>query len=93
MKLIYQTLIFTLSLVLLNCISGSCLYPLSLMKLMISALLLPVSCYGYCVIMSHVIMLGCESEKECMEKLRLAMQRLAKPHFYALKYLLHHLHR
>ena len=28
-----------------------------------------------------------------MEKLHLAMERLAKPHFYALRYLLHHLNR
>ena len=36
---------------------------------------------------------GCESKKECMEKLQLAMQRLTRPHFNALKYLLHHLNR
>lgn len=94
MKLIYQLLTSMLSQVLLNCISESCQFLWSLMKLMIFVLLLLVSGYWLpCELSCSVLLLGCESDKECLEKLQLAMQRLPQPHFHALKFLLHHLNR
>ena len=42
---------------------------------------------------NHVIHTGCESEAECLEKLQLAMNRLTKPHYNALNFLLKHLNR